>query len=131
MPGILRFSTVGVLGVLIGFIYFLNASLCLYWIFRQRREASKGDSSAAKYAIFPTYIPVLVASAGADVYVGLLSLFVAIDTNTANAWEGTSLLALGIAFQAFVLDGLAISLMQYGCGRAALKRGKPAIVILI
>jgi hypothetical protein len=101
----------------------------LYWIHDQRQKAKRGLEGAALYVIFPVYIPFMYMSFFSDVAVALLTLFMPIDYWGANSWPMAVSAALIYALQHFVLEGIAFTMMQYGCGyQAAYRAGLFAFV---
>ena len=49
-------GNVGVGGIILFFLYIINATITLIWIHLQRARASSGTEQAAKYVIFPLYM---------------------------------------------------------------------------
>lgn len=90
-----------------------------------------GNDGSTSYAIFPIYVPILLLSALADALFGLVSIFIDFDTNRNHSSNLTDSIAIGVCFfaQHFIIEGLAWSLLQYGCGFAA--RRKSAFMGLV
>lgn len=94
----------------------------LFWIYQQRRQAQKGVDGAALYVIFPVYIPFMYLSFLSDILVGGLILFLPVDYSGKNNWIMAVCAGVVYALQHFVLEGIAFTMMQYGCGYRAAKK---------
>jgi hypothetical protein len=119
-------SSVG--AIVLGCIYALNAVLTIIWIKKQQSNALLGIEGSAKYVIFPVYVPFMIGSAISDLLVAVvLLLLVKVKHNDYSflnefSWATAIPLALAVATQHFVLEGIAFILMQYGCGYQAARR---------
>ena len=119
LPGVE--SDVGIGGLILGVVYFCSACATLYSIRKNRQNALLGVEGAAMRVIFPIYLPLLFFSALSDFFVGLIILFVPINFREPNSWNAALPLATAFAFQHFVIEGTAFTLMQYGCGYQAFR----------
>ena len=122
VPFAVSYTSVGLGTVLIGLIYFFNTIICFYWARLQYLNGVGDDSNPSSYIIFPVYIKILVLSAFADFGYGLVFLFSNANLNDSNYWSVTAILSAAVSFQALIVEGLAIFLMQHGCGTGALRR---------
>ena len=133
-------GSVGVVGLLVGMLYFFNSGLTIYWIRHQKYSAEMGIERAARHVnriillshfainlfvmqvVFPVYVPFMWASSLSDIVVGITILLVPLDIYDTNSWSASAAVALGWALQHVVTEGVAFLLMQYGCGLEAAKR---------
>lgn len=115
-------GSIGLGSLLLGVFYMFNTFLTLYWIRTQKRNAEEGIEGAAKYVMFPLYMPFMWSSAVSDLLVGLTVLFISYDTYQTNSWP-TSIAVSGMwAVQHWVIEGIACLLLQYGCGMQAVRK---------
>lgn len=120
---------VGIGGLVIGLIYVLNTFATIYLVYRNKNLALQGMVGVSKYVIFPVYLPFLWGSALTDFAVGLMFLFLKVEVYQKNSWMASFAIALIIALQHIILEGISFTLMQYGCGlQAARKAFKYAII---
>ena len=115
-------GSVSVGSLLLGVFYLLNTALTLYWITTQKRSAENGIEGAARYVMFPLYMPFMWASALSDLLVGLIVLFISYDTYEANSWPTTIAVSTMWCVQHWVIEGIACLLLQYGCGMQAVRK---------
>lgn len=116
IPGAKLPDALGIGEALFGLAYFLNAFVMLFWIYQQKRRALKGVDGAALHVIFPVYIPFMYMSFLSDILVGALVLFMPVNYNGPNDWLMASVAGFIYGLQHFVLEGIAFTMMQYGCG---------------
>lgn len=113
--------------IVIGCIYAINAILTIFWIKKQQKNALLGIEGSAKYVIFPVYVPFMIFSAISDLIAAALLILIKVKHNNYSwyseySWATSFPLALAVATQHFVLEGIAFILMQYGCGYQAARR---------
>lgn len=120
IPGLTGSLSVGAL--LLGFFYILNTSLTLYWIRNQKRSAESGTEGAARYVMFPLYMPFMWASAISDLVVGLIVVFISYDAYQSNSWPTAIAVSSMWCVQHWVIEGIACLLLQYGCGMQAVRK---------
>lgn len=119
LPGV--FGDVGIGGMIIGFVYFCSSAITIAWIRKQQQNALRGMEGAAKHVVFPIYLPIMWVSAISDAFLGLVIFFVKRSTDGATSWTNSVVTACALAVQHFVIEGIAIILMQYGCGMRAIR----------
>lgn len=122
-------SGVGAGEAIFGLAYVFNSMLMTFWIYQQRRNAQRGIDGAAMYVIFPIYIPFMIMSVISDLSVGVITFFYPITYDSPNPWPLAIAAAFVYGLQHFVLEGIAFTMMQYGCGYQAAR--KAAICSLI
>jgi len=115
-------GSIGVGALLLGIFYILNTCLTLFWINNQKKSAESGVEGAARYVMFPLYMPFMWASAISDLLVGLIVLFISYDTYQSNSWPTTIAVSIMWSAQHFVIEGIACLLLQYGCGMQAVRK---------
>lgn len=112
-------------GIIMGVSGFLNALMSIVtvvWIKTKEREAqnindeNEEDNSSAKSVIFPAFVRILWISAFANVIASLVTATFPISPITSNPLLPALLYALMYAIQHYVIEGIAILLMQKGCG---------------
>jgi hypothetical protein len=101
-------------------VYLFNASLMLYWVCKQRRNAQMGEEEAAEYVVFPIYVPILVYSAIVDSTYGIQAMYYM--SSSEDAKVHTIIEDLTISLEHGLIEGVAFLLMQKGCGYRALVR---------
>jgi hypothetical protein len=120
---------VGIGGLVIGLVYVINTFATIYLVYRNKNLALQGMVGVSKYVIFPVYLPFLWGSALTDFAVGLMFLFLKVEVYKPNSWLASFAIALIIALQHIILEGISFALMQYGCGlQAARKSFKYSII---
>lgn len=119
LPGV--FGDVGVGGMIIGFVYFCSSAITIAWIRKQQQNALRGMEGAAKHVVFPIYLPIMWISALSDAFLGLVIFFVKRSTDGSTSWSNSVVTASALGVQHFVIEGIAIILMQYGCGMRAIR----------
>ena len=119
LPGV--FGNVGIGGIVIGFVYFLSSAITIAWIRTQQQNALRGMEGAAKHVIFPIYLPIMWISALSDAFRGLVIFFVKTSVNGPTSWEDSIIVAAAFGIQHFVIEGIAVILIQYGCGKRAIR----------
>jgi hypothetical protein len=119
LPGV--FGNVGIGGMVIGFIYVCSSAVTIAWIRKQQHNALMGMEGAAKHVIFPIYLPIMWVSAFSDASVALVIFFVEVNTTNSSTWTAASLTAAALGVQHCVIEGIAVILMQYGCGMKAMQ----------
>jgi hypothetical protein len=72
--------------------------------------------------VFPAYVPFMWASASSDLFYAAVFFFTPISLYDSNPWGPAIIYSLALTFQEIVIEGVAILLMQYGCGNEAAKR---------
>ena len=115
-------GSIGVGALLLGAFYLFNTILTLYWINTQKRSAENGIEGAARYVMFPLYMPFMWASASSDLLVGLIVLFISYDSYQSNSWPTTIAVSSMWCVQHWVIEGIACLLLQYGCGMQAVRK---------
>ena len=115
-------GSIGVGSLLLGLFYILNTILTLYWIRNQKKSAESGIEGAARYVMFPLYMPFMWASALSDLTVGLIVLFISYDSYQSNSWPTTIAVSTMWSVQHWVIEGIACLLLQYGCGMLAVRK---------
>ena len=119
LPGVS--GNVGIGGIVIGFVYFLSSAITISWIRTQQQNALRGMEGAAKHVIFPIYLPIMWVSALSDAFRGLVIFFVKTNASGATSWENSIIIASAFGIQHFVIEGIAVILIQYGCGMRAIR----------
>jgi hypothetical protein len=119
LPGV--FGNVGIGGIVIGFVYFCSCAITIAWIRKQQHNALMGMEGAAKHVVFPIYLPIMWVSALSDAFVGLAIFFVKTSTDGSTIWSNAIITALAVGTQHVVIEGIAVILMQYGCGMRAMR----------
>ena len=112
----------GLTPFLIGIICILSAMITVYWIDNQRRQALSGFEGSVKHVIFPSYIPLIWASAFSDILFGALFLLIDTAGEKYTEWPIAFLIGFGYGFQHMVIEGIAFALLQPGCGISAIQR---------
>lgn len=117
---------VGIGAFAIGLFYFFNSLTFLVLIWWQRRSSNANEinegTGSSRMVIFPIYTPFLICSFLADMFVGMIFLLNPTTFHRDNGWTASVLTASVYAFQHFVIEGIAFSMLQYGCGYQALRR---------
>ena len=115
---------IGVAGIALGLMYFLSAACTVWSIRRQQHRARTGQriDGVALHAVFPIYLPIMWVAAVADTAVGVVIFLVKLDLHHRNSWLVSVFAGLVFGVQHSVLDGLAVLLLQYGCGHRATRR---------
>lgn len=117
---------IGIGGLILGIFYFFSASITIFWIHQQSKNAQAGIQGAAYHVVLPFYLPFLYFSAISDLFVGFCTVFINTkhneeeDSNSMTVWLKASILALAFACQHLVIESVAFILMQYGCGYQAM-----------
>lgn len=118
-------NEIGMISFIAGVVNVLMSFLTIVWIKRQEKEAQEvdGKEGAANSVIFPIFVKVLWISVIANVYFGLIYITVPSEYGTKEeqllpAFAYASLWSL----QHAVIEGIALLLMQKGCGTFAEKR---------
>lgn len=99
----------------------------LYWIYVQRRNVSRGNSKVLKSIIFPMYLRILLLLGCVNILIALLNIFyVEYPKYHHTDTESTPLhvkivYSATFAAQHFILEGIALMLLQRGCGVYAAK----------
>jgi hypothetical protein len=119
LPGV--FGNVGIGGMIIGFVYFCSSAVTIAWIRKQQQNALMGMEGAAKHVVFPIYLPIMWVSALSDAFVGLVIFFVKVSTDGTTIWPNAIITAAALGIQHVVIEGIAVVLMQYGCGMRAMR----------
>lgn len=106
---------------------FLTTAAMLVRIRWMARQAMRGDLQAATCLILPVYRYIIVAMAFTVFVDGVVIAIFAnadFDSSTKQAVDTVSIFVLGfdLALRRFVVDGLALFLMQHGAGRPAVIR---------
>jgi hypothetical protein len=115
-------DSVGVIKLLIGFLYMTMVGTTIFWIHHQERMARKGDDGAVKSVIFPVFTKMMWMSAFSSFYIGVLLIFVPVNVTRSNDGIEALLYPLAWSFQHAVIEGIPFLLMQKGCGKNAAKR---------
>eukprot|EP01035_Chromulina_nebulosa_P017731 gene17731-23323_t len=115
-------SNVGVGEAIYGMAYLINAIVMVFWIYKQNTNAKKGIEGAALYVIFPVYVPFMWLSVLSDLLVGFVTLLTPVNYDGSNGWGLSIAIALVYALQHVVLEGIAVTMMQYGCGYQAARK---------
>jgi hypothetical protein len=125
----LPFFNTGILRVIICVWYFVLAIFTVTWLNMQSKIAMRGDASATRAVIFPVFANIIRILALSDVYFGIILLTLNIEPEGHNDSWVLFLYSLGFLLQHVVSEGIAIMLMQKGCGvYAAQKAAKLALV---
>ena len=129
VEGVTNANTIFDLAVAV--LYFICNFGLLYWIYRQGRNAGQGNKIALKSIIFPVYMRILLLLGLLNIIVGLLGIFYEKypkyhHTESDNDSESTPLhvkivYSFTFAAQHFILEGIALMLLQRGCGNYAAK----------
>lgn len=115
-------GNIGVVGLILAIIYFMNACVMIFFIYLQRRKAQDGMEGAALYVIFPIYLPFMLVSVLSDALVGAVIFLLKVNLLHPNPWGSSVAIAAVYGIQHFVLEGIAFTMMQYGCGFQAARR---------
>jgi hypothetical protein len=118
-PGV--FGNVGIGGMIIGVVYFCSSAITIAWIRKQQHNALMGMEGAAKHVVFPIYLPIMWVSALSDAFLGMVIFFVKVSTTGTTIWPHAIIIAAALGIQHVVIEGIAIILMQYGCGMRAMR----------
>lgn len=120
---------VGVVKFIIALSYFTMMLVTMFWLRKQQRNAEKGDSKAVHSVLFPFYTQLLWLSAISNMYLGLLMLLIPVEITGDNSGMSNLLYPSAWAVQHFVVEGIAVMLMQKGCGRgSAVKAARVTII---
>ena len=123
------FADIGILRVVICIYYFVLASCTVMWLHKQSKIALRGDDVASRAVIFPVFVNIIWILAFSDVYFGILLVTIKFDPQDNNGAWPAFLYSLGLMLQHIVSEGIAILLMQKGCGvYAASKAAKLALI---
>ena len=112
----------GVVRVVIGLWYFILAVYTVTWLNKRSKVALRGDDEASRAVIFPVFANLILILALSDIYFGIILLTVKIDPEETNDTWATLMFSVGFLLQHLVAEGIAIMLMQKGCGAYALKK---------
>ena len=107
--------------MIIGVVYFCSCAVTIAWIRKQKQNALMGMEGAAKHVVFPIYLPIMWVSALSDAFVGLVIFFVKKSSTGSTIWPNAIITATALGIQHVVIEGIAVILMQYGCGMRAMR----------
>jgi hypothetical protein len=107
--------------LLASIISFLVSFLTIYWIRRNQISAQQGNASAVKSVIFPVFVKILWFTAFVYIFYSLTLLLVKFPIYESNSVASAVIYALNSALQHGVTEGIAILLLQKGCGSHAAK----------
>lgn len=116
------FFETGLLRAIICLWYFVLAICTVTWLNVQSKIALKGDVSATRAVIFPVFANIIAILAFSDVYFGIVLLTLDIEPEGSNDYFSVFLYSLGFLVQHVVAEGIAVMLMQKGCGVFAARK---------
>lgn len=119
----------GIVRVFICIWYFVLAFCTVAWLKMQSQIAMRGDAVATRAVMFPVFANIILFLALSDVYFGIILLTVKMEPQDDNDTWILFLFSVGFLLQHVVSEGIAVMLMQKGCGvYAAQKAAKLALV---
>jgi hypothetical protein len=122
-------ENVGVLKLIIGLLYIVTVPMIIFWIYRRRLEAQRGQLDAVKLVIFPVFTNLLWLSALSSTYIGILLMTFTVNVGSPNSPVAIFLYSLAWTIQHAVIEGIAFMFLQRGCGvNAAIASAKLTIV---
>lgn len=114
--------------MIVAVLYFSCNFGLLYWVYRQRRNVGRGNVITLKSIIFPVYIRILLLLALLNIILGFLVIFYAkypkyhhIADDESTPLDVKIIYSTVFAAQHFIVEGIAIMLLQRGCGNFAAK----------
>ncbi|RYH02454.1 hypothetical protein EON65_47920 [archaeon] len=117
-------NDIGVLMVVTGLTNVIMSLVTIGWIKKNEHEAQAegGREEAAKSVIFPVFVQVLWLSIFSNLLAGLVVTFVPLNPVGGNSVVSSLAYSLVTACRHAVNEGIAIMLMQKGCGFHAAKK---------
>jgi hypothetical protein len=106
----------GIVRVIICVWYFVLGIFTVSWLSMQSKTALRGDATASRAVIFPVFQNIILILALSDVYFGIMVLTLDFDPQGDNDTWTLFLYSVGFLLQHVVAEGIAIMLMQKGCG---------------
>ena len=118
------FSDAGPIGILRFFASIVSivvSIVCIFWIKRNQISAQNAvnESWAVKSVIFPVFVQILWFTAASYIYYSFLIIFITFPVQMENSIKSSVAYAVMSALQHGVTEGIAILLMQKGCGKYA------------
>lgn len=115
-------GNVGVVLFSIGLLYLCMSVLILYWIKKQEHLGRMGDHEAVKSVIFPVFVNVMWVNSIINFYIGGIILTVEYPAVNENCNSCLWMYSAIWGAQHFVIEGVALLLMQKGLGVYAARR---------
>jgi hypothetical protein len=111
---------IGAVMIVLGACYFFMSLLIMFFINYQEKQALRGDDRAVQSVIFPIFVKMLWMNAIINIYIAMIMICFdfnpyEVSSNEGGVWA----FAIMYALQHWLIEGVAILLMQKGLGRNA------------